>query len=283
MKVFLEEEDKMLKSMVDKIVETGANVVFCQKGIEDIPQHYLAKAGILAARRVKKSDMEKLAKATGGRIVTNLEEISKDDLGKAGLVEERKIGEDEMIFVTKCKNPRAVSVLLRGGTEHVVDEVERGLHDGIRVCEGAIENKKLVAGGGASEVEVALRLKEYAAKIGGRQQLAIEAFAEAMEVIPRSLAENAGLDPIDTLVDLRTQHGKGLKDAGLDVYRGKVIDMVKAGVLEPLNVKIQAVASAVEAANMILRIDDVILAGKMEEKAPPTPPEEGEEKETEFD
>lgn len=270
LKLFLDEEERMLKDYSDKIAASGANVVLCQKGIDDIVQHYLAKQGIIAARRVKKSDMEKLARATGGRIVTNVEEIEKKDLGKAGLVEERKIGDDQMIFVKECKNPKAVSILLRGGTEHVVDELDRGLHDALRVVGVAIEDKKVLAGGGSPEVELALRLREYASTVGGREQLAIEAFSEALEAIPRTLAENAGLDPIDMLVALRSSHEGGLKSAGLDVYKGKVVDMSEAGVLEPLRVKTQSISSATEAANMILRIDDVIASSKM--KGPSMPP-----------
>ncbi|MEM2933808.1 MAG: thermosome subunit alpha [Halobacteria archaeon] len=281
LKAFLDEEERILKNMVDKIAATGANVVLCQKGIDDIAQHYLAKANILAARRIKESDMEKLARATGATIVKSLEGVSAKDLGSAGLVEERKYGEDEMIFVEQCKNPKAVTIILRGGSEHVVDELERGVNDGLRVVEGAIEDGKLVAGGGAAEVEVALRLREYAARVGGREQLAIEAFADAIEVIPKTLAENAGLDPIDTIVDLRAEHEKGNKHAGLNVYTGKVIDMYKEGVVEPLRVKTQAIHSASEAATMILRIDDVISAGKLE-KEEKKPPSKGEEFESEY-
>lgn len=262
LKSFLDEEEKMLKDMVDKIAASGANVVLCQKGIDDLVQHYLAKADILATRRVKKSDMEKLARATGGRIVTNVDEIEDKDLGKAGLVEERKIGDDEMIFVEQCKNPKAVSLLLRGGTEHVVDELERGLHDALRVVGVVLEDKKVVCGGSSAEIELALRLREYASTVGGREQLAIESFSEALEIIPRTLSENAGLDPIDMLVALRSSHEGGSKNSGLDVYTGEIIDMEKAGVLEPLRVKTQAISSATEAANMILRIDDVIAASK---------------------
>ncbi len=282
LKAFLDEEERILKSMVDKIAATGANVVLCQKGIDDIAQHYLAKANILAARRIKESDMKKLARATGATIVKSLEGLSPKDLGSAGLVEERKYGEEEMIFVEQCKNPKAVTIILRGGSEHVVDELERGVNDGLRVVEAAIEDGKIVAGGGAAEVEVALRLREYAATVGGREQLAVEAFADAIEVIPKTLAENAGLDPIDTIVDLRAEHEKGNKYAGLNVYTGKVIDMFKEGVVEPLRVKTQAIHSASEAATMILRIDDVIAAGKLEkeEKKPPT--SKGEEFESEY-
>ncbi|AFD01109.1 thermosome subunit [Methanocella conradii HZ254] len=263
---FLDQEEKMLKGMVDKIKATGANVVFCQKGVDDLVQHYLAKNGILAARRVKESDLKKLAKATGARVSTSIDELTKDDLGVAGLVEERKIGDENMIFVEQCKDPKAVSLILRGGTEHVVDELERAVHDALRVVGVVVEDKKYVAGGGATEVELALRLKEFASTVGGREQLAIEAFAESMEIIPRTLAENAGLDPIDTLVDLRSKHeGKKAdgKNFGINVFTGEAVDMKKAGVVEPLRVKTQAISGASEAAIMILRIDDVIAASKL--------------------
>jgi chaperonin GroEL (HSP60 family) len=248
----------MLKNMVDKIVASGANVVFCQKGIDDLAQHFLAKAGIYTVRRVKKSDIEKLARATGGRVVTSIHELSKDDLGKAGLVEERKVSDEKMTFVEECENPKSVSIILRGGTEHVVDELERAMEDVLRVVGVAVEDKMLVAGGGAPEVELALRLRAYASTVGGREQLAIESFADAMEIIPKTLAENAGLDQIDTLVALRSAHEKGMKTAGLDMDSGKPVDMLKLGVVEPLRVKTQAINSAAEAAVMILRIDDVI-------------------------
>ncbi|MBE0517211.1 MAG: TCP-1/cpn60 chaperonin family protein [Methanophagales archaeon] len=266
LKSFLEEEERMLKEMVEKVEASGANVLFCQKGIDDLAQHYLSKRGILAARRVKESDMKKLASATGGKILTSLEEVRPEDLGNAGLVEERKIGGEEMIFVEDCKNPKAVSILLRGGTEHVVDELERSMNDALRVVGVALEDGKYVAGGGAAEIEMALKLRDYAASVGGREQLAIQAFADAIEVIPRSLAENAGLDPIDMLVALRSAHEKGEKTAGLDVFKGEPTDMLKAGVIEPLRVKTQAISSGTESATMILRIDDVIAASA---KAPP--------------
>ncbi len=255
---FLDQEEKMIKDLVDKVVNSGANVVFCQKGIDDMAQHYLAKAGVFAIRRVKKSDMQKLARATSGKLVTNVDEITDADLGKADAVEERKIGGDPMTFVTGCENPKAVSILLRGGTEHVIDNIERALNDSLRVVGVAIEDEKLVAGGGSPEVEVALRLQEYAATLSGREQLAVKAFAEALEVIPRTLAENAGLDPIDMLMELRSHHEKGAKTAGLNVYEGKVIDMWEAGVVEPLRIKTQAFNAAAESAVMILRIDDII-------------------------
>jgi thermosome len=258
LQLFLDQEEQMLHDMVNKVIDSGANVVFVQKGIDDIAQHYLAKAGVYAARRVKKSDMDKLARATGAKILTSLKEINGSDLGRSGLVEEKKIGDEAMTYVTECHNPKAVSIILRGGTEHVVDEAERALHDALRVVGIAIEDEKLVAGGGSPEVELALRLREYSGTLTGREQLAVSKFAEALEVIPRTLAENAGLDPIDMLVEMRSQHEKGKKTAGLNVFTGKVVDMWKEGVVEPLRVKTQAIDSATEAATMILRIDDVL-------------------------
>ncbi len=278
---FIEQEEKMIKEMVDKIVEAGANVVFCQKGIDDLAQYYLAKAGVLAVRRVKQSDIEKLAKATGAKIITDIRDIKPEDLGEAELVEERKVGDEEMVFVTGCKNPKAVTILIRGGTEHVVDEVERSLTDAIKAVKAAVESGKVVAGGGAPEIELSLKLKEWAPTLGGREQLAAEAFASALEIIPRSLAENAGLDPIDILVELRRAHEEGKVTYGIDVFEGKVVDMKEKGVLEPLRVKKQAISSATEVAIMILRIDDVIAAKGLErEKEKETG---GEESESESD
>ena len=265
---FLDQEEQMLKKIVQKVIDSGANVVFCQKGIEELAQHYLAKAGIFAVRRVKKSDMEKLARATGGKLITNMDEITPEDLGYAELVEERKIGGDNMTFVTGCDNPKAVTILLRGGTEHVVDSIDSALEDALRVVGVAIEDEKLVAGGGSPEVEVALRLQEYAATLEGREQLAVKAYAEALEIIPRTLAENAGLD---MLMELRSQHEKGVKTAGLNVFEGKVVDMWKDFVVEPLRVKTQVINAATEAATMILRIDDVIASTR----AAPGPEEMG--------
>ncbi len=259
---FLDEEEHMVHVMVDKVVKSGATVIFCQKGIDDVAQHYLTKAGILAVRRVKKSDIENLARATGGSIVNSIDAISKKDLGNAGLVEERKISGDEMIYVSKCKNPKAVSIIVRGGTEHVVDELERAVHDALMVVSVVVQGKKIVAGGGAPETELSLQLRRYASQEGGRIQLAIEAFASALEIIPRSLAENAGLDPIDILVGIRAAHEAGKKTFGLDADTGKPADMLKAGVVEPLRVKSQAISSAAEAAVMILRIDDIIASSK---------------------
>ena len=274
LKAFLDEEEREMREMAMRIKASGANVVICQKGIDDLVQHYLAKEGIMAVRRAKKSDMEKLAKATGGKVVTNLEELSEADLGHAEFVEERKVGGDKMVFIEGCKNPHAVSIVIRGGTEHVVDEVERALHDMLMVVGSIIEEGKAVAGGGAVETELALRVKSYSASLKGREQLAVEKFAEAMEIIPRTLAENSGLDPIDTLVELKAAHERGEKTAGLDVYSGKVVDMWERGVIEPLRTKRQAVESATEAAVMILRIDDVIMSKR---ESPPSPPPEGGE------
>jgi len=269
---FLEEEEHMVHVMVDKVVKSGANVLICQKGIDDVAQHYLAKAGILAVRRVKKSDSENLARATGATVVNSVDAISAKDLGTAGLVEERKVSGGEMIFVSKCKNPKAVSIIIRGGTEHVVDELERAVHDALMVVSVVVDGKKIVAGGGAPETELSLRLREYAASVGGRVQLAIEAFAASMEIIPRTLAENAGLNAIDMLVDMRAAHEAGKKTFGVDVNAGKPTDMLKSGVVEPLRVKTQAISSAAEAAVMILRIDDVIAASKSAGPAGGMPP-----------
>ncbi|ADN34860.1 thermosome [Methanolacinia petrolearia DSM 11571] len=268
LQMFLDEEEKMIKTIVEKIVKSGANVLVCQKGIDDIAQHYLAKAGVLAVRRVKKSDLTKLSRATGATVISSIDAIDAAELGKAGLVEEKKVGGEEMIFVTECDNPKACTLIVRGGTEHVVDELDRALEDALRVVGVAVEDKKFVAGGGSPEVELSLRLREFAASQEGRSQLAIEAFANALEIIPRTLAENAGLDPIDMLVELRSEHENGKKTAGLNVFEAKAVDMLKAGVVEPMRVKTQAIASAAEAAVMILRIDDVIAASKMGGGAP---------------
>jgi thermosome len=277
MKAFLDEETRMMKAMVDKIKATGANVVLCQKGIDDTAQHFLAKEGIMAVRRIKKSDMEKLARATDGKIVTDIEDLRPEDLGSAGLVEERKIGDEKMVFVEGCKDPKSVGILVRAGLERLVDEAERALHDSLFVVADIVTKNKIVAGGGSVEMELSKRLRDYAAKVGGREQLAIEAFADSLEIVPRTLAENAGLDPIDIIVALRSAHEK--RDGlwiGVDVFAGKTGDMMKAGVIEPVRVKEQAIKSAVEAASMILRIDDVIAAAK----PPPTPPKGRESEET---
>jgi archaeal chaperonin len=261
---FLDAEEKTIKTMVDKVVKSGANMLVCQKGIDDLAQHYLAKQGIYAVRRAKKSDMEKLAKATGATIVSTLDDLNTKALGTAGSVYEEKFGDEKFTVVTECKNPKAVSILLRGGTEHVVDELERALHDALSVVGVAIEDGKLLPGGGAYHTEAALALREYAPSVGGRQQMAIEAFADALEVIPRTLAENAGLDEIDILIELRRAHKKGQKTHGVNVFSGKIEDMVKNNVVEPLRVGTQEINSATEAATMILRIDDVIAS-----KSPP--------------
>jgi len=273
MKAFLDQENKMLQEMVEKIKASGANVVFCQKGIDDMAQHFLAKEGILAARRVKQSDMEKLARATGGRIVSNLTDLRAQDLGIAGLVEERKLGEDKMIFVEKCKDPRSVAIIIRAGLERMVDEAERAMTDALSVVSDVIENNKIVAGGGAVEVEVAKELRNYATDIGGREQLAIESFADSIEIIPKTLAENAGLEPIDILVELRAAHGKtGGQDKGINLFTGKVENMRDKGVVEPVIVKEQAIKSATESATMIIRIDDVIASTKPKEGPGGKPP-----------
>jgi thermosome len=266
MKAFLDQENKMLQEMVEKIKASGANVVFCQKGIDDMAQHFLAKEGILAARRVKQSDMEKLARATGGRIVSNLTDLRAQDLGIAGLVEERKLGEDKMIFVEKCKDPRSVAIIIRAGLERMVDEAERGMTDALSVVSDVIETNKIVGGGGAVEVEVAKELRNYATDVGGREQLAIESFADAIEIVPKTLAENAGLEPIDILVELRAAHGKPEGQyKGVNLFTGKVENMRDKGVIEPVIVKEQAIKSATESATMIIRIDDVIASTKPKE------------------
>ncbi|MEM4282450.1 MAG: thermosome subunit beta [Candidatus Woesearchaeota archaeon] len=262
MQAFLDQEEKMLKGMVDKIAASGATVIFCQKGIDDIAQHYLAKKGIYAARRVKKSDLEALARATGATIVTNLDDLTPNDLGFAGVVEERKIGEEELTYVTGCKNPKSVTILIRGGTEHVAEEAKRAMSDAIGDVAAALKSGKVVAGAGATEIEVARGLRKFSETLSGREQLAVQAFAEAMEAIPRTLAENAGIDPIDILVELKAAHDKKQKWAGVDVFAGKVVDSWKQGVIEPLKIKTQAITSASEVAQMILRIDDVIAGGK---------------------
>ncbi len=260
---FLDEEEKMLRTMVDKIVNSGANVVICQKGIDDMAQHFVSKAGIMAVRRVKKSDLEKLSKATGGMIYTNLDDITEDKLGWAGLVEERKIMNDSWIFIEECKDPKSVVILIRGGSELIVDEVERAIHDALCVIRDVVEDQKLVGGGGAPEIETAIQLRTYASTLGGREQLAVEIFADSLDIIPKTLAENAGLDQIDTLMKLRASHQKGNKFAGHDLDTGNVIDdMAKVGVVEPTIVKVQAIKSSTEATSMILRIDDVIAAAK---------------------
>ena len=262
MKAFLDEEEKMLKEMTDKISNSGANVLLCEKGIDDVAQHYLAKKGILAVRRVKQSDMEKLVKATGGKVVSNVNDLRPEDLGFAKLVEERKVADDKMTFVEGSKNPKAVTILVRGGSERLVDEAERAIHDALCVVRDVVLDPRVVGGGGAPEAEVARRLREHAQKLSGKEQLAVIAFGEALETLPTALAENAGLDPIDILVQLRVAHEKGQLWAGVDVNESKVADLKERGILEPIGVKIQVIKSASEAAGMILKIDDVIAAAK---------------------
>jgi len=270
MQAFLDQEEKMLHDMVDKITASGANVVFCQKGIDDMAQHFLAKKGIFAARRLKESDMEAIARATGASIVTNLDDLTEKDLGFAGHVEEQKIGDEEMIFVKECKNPKSVTMLVRGGTEHVVAEGKRAVEDAIGDVMSAIKTGKVVAGAGAPEIEVARGLRNFANSLSGREQLAVQAFADAIEIIPRTLAENAGLDPIDIITELKAAHDKGIKWAGIDVFSGKVADAWQQGVIEPLKIKTQAIKSASEVATLILRIDDIIAGGK--DSSPQMPP-----------
>jgi archaeal chaperonin len=277
MKMFLEEENKMLKSMVDKIISSGANVAICQKGIDDVAQHYLAKSNILAVRRVKESDMTKLARATGARIVNNLEDLSSKDLGSADLVEERKVETDKWVFIEGCKHPKAVTILIRGGSQRVVDEADRSIHDALMVTKDVMEKPFIVAGGGSPESFVAGKLRDWSSTLSGREQLAADKFAESLEVIPLALAENAGMDPIDTLTELRSKQAKGSKWSGIDARSGKIVDMSKLDIVEPLSVKEQIIKSATEVASMILRIDDVIASSKSGAGGPPgMPPGMGE-------
>ena len=277
MKAFLDEEENMLKNMVDKIADTGANVLLCEKGIDDVAQHYLAKDGILAVRRVKQSDIEKLVKATGAKVISNLDDLKSSDLGYAKIVEERKVADDKMVFIEGCKNPKAVTILVRGGSERLVDEAERSLHDALCVVRDVIREPLVVAGGGAPEAEMARRLREHSQKLSGKEQLAVIAFADALETVPMALAENAGLEPIDIMVQLRAAHEKGQIWAGVDIEDGKVSDLEEKGILEPLSVKAQVIKSATEAAGMILKIDDVIAAAKSKEgKGPAGPKDEGD-------
>jgi thermosome len=273
-KEFLDEETRILKEMVDKVVKVGANVVFCQKGIDDAAQFFLAKAGILAVRRVKRSDMEKLEKATGGRIVTNFEDLSEKDLGYAGLVEERKIGEDRMVFVEECKNPKAVAILIRAGLERQLDEAERALNDAIMNMINIVEESKVVPGGGAIEAELAKIIRSEASKYPGKEQLAMLAYADALEIVPKTLAENSGLDPVDIMSSLRNKHAENGVNYGINIFTGKIEDMFSLGVIEPVRVKAQALKSSFEAAAMILRIDDVIAASKKKEEKKPSSSEE---------
>ncbi|MGD9534325.1 MAG: thermosome subunit beta [Candidatus Nitrosocosmicus sp.] len=262
MKRFLDEENTMLKSMVDKVTGTGANVVICQKGLDDIAQHYLAKANVLTVRRVKESDMTKLSRATGARIINNLDDLTSKDLGSADLVEERKVETDKWVFVEGCKNPKSVTVLIRGGSQRVVDEAERSVHDALMVTKDVLEKPFIVAGGGSPEAYVSGKLREWTNTLTGREQLAAEKFAEALEVIPLTLAENAGMNQIDTLADLRSKQNKGSKWAGIDARNSRIADMAKLDILEPLSVKEQIIKSSTEVASMLLRIDDVIASSK---------------------
>jgi len=270
MQAFIDQEEKMLKDKVGKIVASGANVVVCQKGIDDIAQHFLSKNGVYAVRRAKQTDMNALARATGGKVITNLDDLNKNDLGAAGVVEEVKVGDEQMTYVKECKNPKSVTMLVRGGTEHVVDEVKRAMEDAIGDVAASLKNGKVVAGAGAPEIELAKQLRKYADSLSGREQLAVQAFADSVEIIPRTLAENAGIDPIDTLTELKAAHDKKQKWAGIDVFKGKPMDAWKTGVIEPLKIKTQAVSSAAEVAVMILRIDDVIAGSGG--KGPEMPP-----------
>jgi thermosome len=270
MKRFLDEETKMLKEMVDKVVSVGANVLVCQKGIDDIAQHYLAKAGILAVRRAKESDMTNLAKATGARVANSVEDLTEKDLGAAEVVEERRVEQDKWVFIEGAKNPKAVTILIRGGTQRIVDEADRSLHDALMVTKDVIEKPAVVAGGGAPEAEMASEILKWTERLSGREQLAAQKFAEALETIPVALATNAGLDPIDTMVEIRAKHAEGGKWFGVEAKESKVKDMYKEQVFEPVSVKEQIIRSSTEAAGMILRIDDVIAAGKS--RMPSAPP-----------
>jgi len=272
MKSFLDEENRMLKTMVDKVIGSGANVILCQKGIDDMAQHYLAKAGIMAVRRIKESDLTKLSKATGARIVTNLDDLLEKDLGSAEIAEERKIEDDKWVFIEGCRHPKSVTLLLRGGSQRVVDEVERSIHDALMVVKDVIENPLIVAGGGAPETYAATKLRSWAKTLEGREQLAAEKFADALETIPLTLSENAGMDPIDTLATLRSRQVKGEKWTGIDVMKAKIANMKSSEIIEPLAVKLQIVSAASEVACMILRIDDVIATTK---SAGPPPGAEG--------
>jgi len=263
---FLEQEELMLKQMVEKIKSANANVVICQKGIDDIAQFYLAKSRIYAVRRVPQSDMKLIAKATNGKIVSNLKELDSRDLGFAGIVEEIKKGEESMTYIRSCQNPKAITIIIRGGTEHVIDEIERALKDGLGDVASAVKSGKIVAGGGAVEIELAKRIKQFSKTISGREQFAVEEFANALEFIPTTLAENAGLDPLNILTELKASHDNGNKNAGLNLFTGKIEDTFLQGIIEPIKIKTQAIASASEVAIMILRIDDVIASGKSKPK-----------------
>jgi len=267
MKRFLDEEEKLLREMVEKIASVGANVVVCEKGIDDVVQHFMAKKNILAVRRVKQSDMEKLTKATGGHIITNISDLKSSDLGQAKLTEERKVSDDKMTFIEGCKDPKALSILVRGGTERVVDEAERAIHDALCVVRDVVVEPYVIVGGGATESEVARMIRSYGEKLSGKEQLAVQAFADSLETIPLTLAENAGMDPINSLMEIRAKHQGKQRWAGIDPFKGRVTDVSKLDVYEPLAVKVQAVKSAGEAAGMLLKIDDVIAASKSKEGA----------------
>jgi len=269
---FLDEEEMMLRKMVEKITKSGANVLICQKGIDDIVQYLLAKEGVYAVRRVSEDDIKKLAKATGARIISNLDDLCQSDLGYAGIVEERKYGDDKFTFIMKCKNPKAVSIMIRGGTEHVVDELERGLHDSLSVVKAALEDGKIITGGGSTATSIAMGLRDYASSVGGREQMAVEAFANAMEIIPKTLSQNAGLDPIDIMLKIRTEHKKGNKYAGVNVLEKKVDNMLKNNVIEPIRLGLSEILTATETATMILRIDDVIASKSGGGRMPSGPP-----------
>ena len=270
MKQFLDEEEMMLREMTDRVEKSGANVIFCEKGIDDLALHFLAKKNIMAIKNVSSGDMEKLAKATGGTILASTKDVAADALGEAKLVEEVKIGDDKLVYVRDCKDPRAVTVMIRGGSDHVIDEAERSFHDALCVVRNAVEDRKVVAGGGAPEAETAKQLREYAVKVGGREQLAIEAYAEALEAIPLTIAENAGLDPIDIMVEIRSKHAEpGNKWFGVQVKTGKIADMLAENIIEPLRVKQQVIKSATEAASMLLRIDDVVSSKGTRDSGPP--------------
>ncbi|MDW8360147.1 MAG: thermosome subunit beta [Candidatus Caldarchaeum sp.] len=276
MRAFMKQEEDMLKQMVDKIASIGANVVLCQKGIDDLAQYFLAKKGIMAVRRIKKSDMDKLAKATNGRVISRIDDLTPADLGKAALVEERRVGEDKMVFVEGCDNPKSLTILIRGGTQRIVDEAERSLKDAINVVKDVIVEGKVIAGGGSGEIETALRLRDYAKTLPGKEQLAVNKFAEALEAIPSQLAESGGMDPIEAIVNLTSKHKEGGLTYGINVFKGEIADMQKLDVLDPLLVKKQTIKSAVEAAAMVLKIDDIIAASRLET---PSPGKKGEGKE----
>jgi len=269
MQAFLDQEEKMIKGMVNKIVKSGAKVVFCQKGVDDIAQHFLAKNDMYVCRRVKASDMKKLSRATGAKIITNLDDLSKNDLGNVGVVEESKVGDEEMTYVKKCKNAKSVTLLLRGGTEHVTDEIKRAMDDAVGDVAAALKIGKIVGGAGSIEIELSRNISHFASSLFGRERLAVQAFADAMEVIPRTLAENAGLDPIDVITEMKAMHDKGKKWAGVDVISGRTVDAWKNGIIEPLKIKTQALSSAAEVATMILRIDDVIMSNSSKEGGAP--------------